>query len=76
MGLPLTKKIILFGAMDATTDARKGFKYLKSALDKFQKFDLTANEPTVTKNVGGRNIDLPKKKKEPKVVTRASSLTA
>ena len=40
MGLPSNKKIILFGAMDATTDPWKGFKYLKSALDKFQKFDL------------------------------------
>jgi hypothetical protein len=39
----------------------------KGELDEdFQKFDLTAKEPTVTKNVGGRNIDLPKKK-EPSI---------
>ena len=30
--------------------------------DDFQKFDLTAKEPVVTKHVNGINVDLPKKK--------------
>jgi len=32
--IPLNKNIVLFGAMDATSDKRKGYKYLKKALDK------------------------------------------
>ncbi len=31
-GLPLQKKLIMFGAMGATSDRRKGFSYLKSSL--------------------------------------------
>lgn len=34
LGLPQDKKIILFGALRATTDKRKGFQYLKPALEK------------------------------------------
>lgn len=30
--LPLDKKIVLFGAMSATSDTRKGFKYLEEAM--------------------------------------------
>jgi glycosyltransferase involved in cell wall biosynthesis len=32
LGLPINKKIILFGASDATSDPNKGFKYLYEAL--------------------------------------------
>jgi len=32
LGLPLDKKFILFGAMSATSDPRKGFEYLEKAL--------------------------------------------
>jgi hypothetical protein len=31
--------------------------------DEFQTYDLTSKEETITKNVGGKNIDLPKKRK-------------
>ena len=32
LNLPIDKKIILFGAMDANSDKRKGYEYLKEAL--------------------------------------------
>lgn len=35
--LPKDKKLILFGAMGATSDPRKGFKQLNSALEKLEK---------------------------------------
>jgi len=40
----------------------------KGELDEdFQKFDLTANEPTITKKVNGKKIDLPKKNSKPAI---------
>jgi len=38
--LPRDKKLILFGAMNATTDKRKGFHHLKSALHKLALSNL------------------------------------
>lgn len=32
LGLPQNKKLILFGAMSSTSDARKGFQHLQPAL--------------------------------------------
>jgi len=37
LNLPKNKRIILFGAMSATTDKRKGFKYLKEAISNLEK---------------------------------------
>jgi glycosyltransferase involved in cell wall biosynthesis len=34
LGLPLNKKIILFGALNALTDKKKGFEHLRLALEK------------------------------------------
>jgi len=39
LNLPKDKKIILFGAMSATTNRLKGFHYLKEALIKLQKME-------------------------------------
>ena len=41
LNLPLDKKIILFGAMNATSDPRKGYKYLEKALNKLEKDKYT-----------------------------------
>jgi len=38
-GLPLDKKLILFGAMGATSDPRKGYRELSIALKKLDKID-------------------------------------
>lgn len=38
--LPLNKKLILFGAMGATSDPRKGFKELSQALQELQNDDV------------------------------------
>lgn len=51
LGLPANKKLILFGAMGATTDPRKGFKELSAALDKVELDDaelvvLGSSRPT------------------------------
>lgn len=35
-GLPINKKLILFGAMSATSDARKGFQELKEAINSME----------------------------------------
>lgn len=40
LGLPKKKKLILFGAMSATSNPRKGFIELKSALKKLQTRDI------------------------------------
>lgn len=37
LGLPKDRKIVLFGAMNSTSDKRKGFEYLKEALDILSK---------------------------------------
>jgi glycosyltransferase involved in cell wall biosynthesis len=37
LGLPKDRKIVLFGAMNSTSDKRKGFKYLKEALEYLSK---------------------------------------
>ena len=42
LGLPLDKKLILFGAMNSTGDKRKGFPYLVSALKQ-----LSATDPSM-----------------------------
>jgi glycosyltransferase involved in cell wall biosynthesis len=34
LNLPLDRRLVLFGAMRATSDRRKGFEYLKAALDR------------------------------------------
>lgn len=39
-GLPKSKKLILFGAMGATSDPRKGFKELTAALSDLQREDV------------------------------------
>ncbi|MES2731840.1 MAG: glycosyltransferase family 4 protein [Bacteroidota bacterium] len=41
LGLPLDKKLLLFGAMN-TRDVRKGFTYLVEALGKLKKHELAA----------------------------------
>ena len=43
LNLPDDKKIILFGAMRATSDRRKGFQYLVPAIQKFAASDLASN---------------------------------
>lgn len=43
LGLPKDKLLILFGAMGATSDPRKGYKYLKEALDKLSEKDISQN---------------------------------
>ena len=40
MGLPKNKKLVLFGAMEATSDPRKGFQYLMPAIQKLKKKSL------------------------------------
>ena len=40
LGLPLNKKLILFNAMNATTDERKGYRYLMSALESTELSDV------------------------------------
>ncbi len=42
LNLPENKKLILFGAMDATSDRRKGFKHLELALKAFSKDNLAS----------------------------------
>jgi glycosyltransferase involved in cell wall biosynthesis len=39
LNLPLDKKLVLFGAMSSTSDERKGFQYLKPALESFSQMD-------------------------------------
>ena len=39
LNLPQDKKLVLFGAITATEDERKGFSYLKAALQKLSKSD-------------------------------------
>jgi glycosyltransferase involved in cell wall biosynthesis len=39
LGISQDKKIILFGAMSATSDRRKGFKHLEKALSKLETMD-------------------------------------
>ncbi|MBE9170089.1 glycosyltransferase family 4 protein [Pleurocapsales cyanobacterium LEGE 06147] len=43
LNLPQNKKIILFGAIDATKDERKGFQYLVSAVQKLSHCGLKEN---------------------------------
>lgn len=38
LNIPLDKKIILFGAVNSTSDPNKGFQYLDKALKKFSEF--------------------------------------
>lgn len=38
--LPVNKKLILFGAMDSTSEKRKGYEYLIGALRKFEMEDI------------------------------------
>lgn len=40
LGLPLDKKIILFGAVEATSDRRKGWHFLQPALQKLNQLEL------------------------------------
>lgn len=42
-GLPEEKKLILFGAENATQDARKGFKYLQEALGLISQYNKNMN---------------------------------
>ena len=39
-GLPQNKRLVLFGAMNATSDPRKGFKELSEALHKIENSDI------------------------------------
>ena len=39
LGLPKNKKLVLFGAMTATNDNRKGFRFLQTALQKIAKLE-------------------------------------
>lgn len=41
LNLPLDKKIIIFGAMKATSDPRKGYKYLDKALNTLDRNNYT-----------------------------------
>lgn len=47
LNLPENRQLILFGAMKATSDRRKGFSYLMSAMQKFAQSDLAANTELV-----------------------------
>ena len=57
--LPKDKKLVLFGAMDATDDPRKGFKELSESLHKISKKDIElvvfgSSEPKESQNFGFR----------------------
>ena len=47
LNLPQDKKLVLFGAMSATSDERKGYKYLRQALNKIETEGNTHNIATV-----------------------------
>lgn len=61
LNLPLDKELILFGALDATNDSRKGFHYLQPALqelsksgwkDKFEVVIFGASQPENPPDLG------------------------
>ncbi|WP_456277642.1 glycosyltransferase [Bacillus sp. AK128] len=70
LGIPLDKKVLLFGAVNSSSDERKGFKYLEESIkninnpedffliifgsDEEEKFDFSVDY----KNVGRVNNDL------------------
>lgn len=56
LSLPKTKKIILFGAVNSTSDPNKGFKYLKDSLYYLKKQKALENVDLVI--FGGKSIDL------------------
>lgn len=41
LNLPKSKKLVLFGALDATSDSRKGFQYLKPLFQKLKENSLS-----------------------------------
>ncbi|MGL4501740.1 MAG: glycosyltransferase, partial [Planktothrix sp.] len=47
LGLDLTHKIVLFGALNATGDPRKGFQYITPALQELAKSSLSGNTELV-----------------------------
>lgn len=53
LGLPLDKKLILFGAMDATSDQRKGYDLLVAALYHLER-DFDVGKDTEIVVFGGR----------------------
>ncbi len=62
LGIPLEKKIILFGAMSSTKDPRKGFSLLVNALNKFnsnQKFKGEIEVVVFGASSGGVELDIP-----------------
>ena len=60
LGIKQDKKIILFGAMSATSDKRKGFQYIEKALSQLRKTDcdqyvlvvMGASEPKIPPKFG------------------------
>lgn len=42
LGLPLDKKLVLFGAIGAKTDPRKGYEYLSKAIEKIKAEEIAA----------------------------------
>jgi glycosyltransferase involved in cell wall biosynthesis len=58
LNLPQDKKIILFGALNATKDERKGFKYLIEALKKIDSTDWRDKVEFVVFGSSQANMDL------------------
>ena len=52
LGLPLDKKLVLFGAVDATSDLRKGFHYLSSVFAELKKSSLAGKTELVVFGAG------------------------
>lgn len=56
LGLPANKKLILFGALGATSDLRKGYDLLMVALQKLER-DYSFNQDAEIVVFGGRKTD-------------------
>lgn len=57
LNLPLDKKLILFGAMNSTADKRKGYQYLKSAINLLSE-DLNFEAVVFGNSNEGEQLDI------------------
>lgn len=85
LGLPLDKKIILFGAVNATSDPNKGFEMLKESLKVISEkgdsslllaifgSDDSYVETDITKNVGIKTINIGKVNSNKKLINLYSA---
>jgi len=56
LGLPLNKKLVLFGALAATSDPRKGFNLLDSAIKKIEQNNSPDQAEIIIYGTEGENI--------------------